>query len=100
MPELTPETIPTDQPVLVTGATGYVAGRLVERLLAQGVAVHASVRDPDNADLEFTDGERFTEADWNRTSSPSTRRSCLARESVPLQHRSRSTSFGTSPTAP
>lgn len=35
-------------PVMVTGATGYVAGWLVERLLAQGVTVHAPVRNPDN----------------------------------------------------
>lgn len=37
-------------PVLVTGATGYVAGRLVERLLQDGLTVHAAVRDPDNAE--------------------------------------------------
>ena len=42
MPDLT---IPTDAPVLVTGATGYVAGRLVERLLQAGLTVHATVRD-------------------------------------------------------
>ena len=38
--------IDTSRPVLVTGATGYVAGRLVERLLAEGLTVHAAVRDP------------------------------------------------------
>lgn len=32
--------------VLVTGATGYVAGGLVERLLKAGSIVHAAVRDP------------------------------------------------------
>ena len=37
-------------PVLVTGATGYVAGWLVRRLLEDGLTVHAAVRDPDNAD--------------------------------------------------
>lgn len=35
-------------PVLVTGATGYVAGWLVKRLLDEGLTVHAAVRDPEN----------------------------------------------------
>lgn len=35
------------KPVLVTGATGYVAGRIVERLLKEGITVHAAVRNPD-----------------------------------------------------
>lgn len=38
------------KPVLVTGATGYVAGWLVKRLLDDGLTVHAAVRDPDNTD--------------------------------------------------
>jgi len=38
------------KPVLVTGATGYVAGRLVEKLLSEGITVHAAVRDPENKD--------------------------------------------------
>ncbi len=33
-------------PILVTGATGYVAGRLVKLLLEKGHTVHAAVRDP------------------------------------------------------
>ncbi|WP_417424910.1 NAD-dependent epimerase/dehydratase family protein [Hoeflea sp.] len=36
----------TDRPVLVTGATGFVAGWLVKRLLEEGFVVHAAVRDP------------------------------------------------------
>ncbi|MBA84664.1 NAD-dependent epimerase/dehydratase family protein [Thalassobius sp. S69A] len=36
-------------PVMVTGATGYVAGWLVKRLLEQGLTVHAPVRDPQGA---------------------------------------------------
>lgn len=33
---------------MVTGATGYVAGWIVKRLLAEGLTVHAPVRDPEN----------------------------------------------------
>jgi len=40
--------IDKSKPVLVTGATGYVAGWVVQRLLAEGITVHAAVRDPDN----------------------------------------------------
>lgn len=35
-------------PVCVTGATGYVAGWIVKRLLDEGFTVHAAVRQPDN----------------------------------------------------
>ncbi len=38
--------IDTSRPVLVTGASGYVAGWLVQRLLEEGLTVHAAVRDP------------------------------------------------------
>ncbi len=38
----------TSTPVLVTGATGYVAGWLVKRLLEEGFTVHGAVRDPDD----------------------------------------------------
>jgi len=37
--------IPTDEPVLVTGATGYLAGVLIRDLLHAGVEVHGTVRD-------------------------------------------------------
>ncbi|NBC83025.1 MAG: NAD-dependent epimerase/dehydratase family protein [Bacteroidetes bacterium] len=36
------------KPVLVTGATGYVAGWLVKKLLDEGITVHAAVRNPDD----------------------------------------------------
>lgn len=35
-------------PVLVTGATGYIAGWVIKRLLDDGYTVHAAVRDPEN----------------------------------------------------
>ena len=38
----------TSAPVLVTGATGYVAGWIVKELLERGATVHAAVRDPSN----------------------------------------------------
>ncbi len=34
------------KPVLVTGATGYIGGRLIPQLLARGYAVRCMVRDP------------------------------------------------------
>ncbi|HPF49962.1 MAG TPA: NAD-dependent epimerase/dehydratase family protein [Draconibacterium sp.] len=42
------KTIDKTKPVLVTGATGYVAGWLVKKLLEEGITVHAAVRDPGN----------------------------------------------------
>lgn len=39
--------IDKSKPVLVTGATGYVAGWLVKKLLEEGFTVHAAVRNPD-----------------------------------------------------
>jgi len=44
------------QPVLVTGATGYLAGWIVKRLLQEGLTVHATVRDPsDKEKLKYLD---------------------------------------------
>lgn len=40
-------TIDNTKPVMVTGATGYVAGWLVKQLLEEGLTVHAAVRDPE-----------------------------------------------------
>lgn len=40
--------IDKSKPVMVTGATGYVAGWLVKSLLEEGLTVHAAVRNPDN----------------------------------------------------
>jgi nucleoside-diphosphate-sugar epimerase len=53
---MTPPTHDTSAPVLVTGATGYVAGWIVARLLGRGFTVHAAVRDPSNRDkLRYLD---------------------------------------------
>jgi len=40
--------VDTKSAVMVTGATGYVAGWLVKKLLDEGFTVHAPVRDPHN----------------------------------------------------
>lgn len=40
--------IDTSAPILVTGATGYVAGWIIKDLLDAGATVHAAVRDPGN----------------------------------------------------
>jgi dihydroflavonol-4-reductase len=36
------------KPVMVTGATGYVAGWIVKKLLDEGLTVHAAIRNPEN----------------------------------------------------
>ncbi len=43
-------TIDRSKPVLVTGGNGYIASWLVKYLLDDGLDVHATVRDPNNAD--------------------------------------------------
>ncbi|MDD7911062.1 NAD-dependent epimerase/dehydratase family protein [Pseudovibrio exalbescens] len=40
--------VDTSAPILVTGASGYVAGWIVKSLLEAGATVHACVRDPGN----------------------------------------------------
>ena len=48
-PDLTGIDVDTSAPVLVTGATGYVAGWVVKGLLDAGATVHAAVRHPEDA---------------------------------------------------
>ena len=43
-------TIDKSKPVLVTGATGYIAGVLIKELLEVGLTVHATVRDASKKD--------------------------------------------------
>lgn len=40
--------IDKQKPVMVTGATGYLAGWLIKELLENGIDVHAAVRNPEN----------------------------------------------------
>lgn len=47
-PDLAGVDVDTSAPVLVTGATGYVAGWIVKGLLDAGATVHAAVRHPDD----------------------------------------------------
>lgn len=48
--------IDKSMPVMVSGATGYVAGWLVKRLLEEGLTVHAPVRNPGDASkLKYLD---------------------------------------------
>jgi NmrA-like family len=44
------EKLATPATVCVSGGTGYIAGAIIKRLLAMGMTVHATVRDPDNKD--------------------------------------------------
>ena len=41
--------IDKNKPVMVTGGSGYIASWIIKYLLEDGVDVHATVRDPDNA---------------------------------------------------
>ena len=50
MPSTKKLTIDTSKPVLVTGATGFVAGVLIRELLEKGLTVHGTVRDPSKID--------------------------------------------------
>ena len=42
------QTIDKTKPVLVTGASGYIANWIILDLLQAGYTVHGTVRDPDN----------------------------------------------------
>ncbi len=63
----------TDKPILVTGATGYVGGRLIPCLLDRGYAVRALVRDPASMtgqcwsrQVEILKGDLLSPADLKR----------------------------------
>jgi nucleoside-diphosphate-sugar epimerase len=52
-----------DAPVLVTGATGFVAAWIVKKLLEEGFTVHAAVRNPDNEEKVAHLNEMAAEAE-------------------------------------
>jgi dihydroflavonol-4-reductase len=48
------KTIDRTKPVFISGATGYVAGWIVKKLLEEGFSVHAAVRNPnDSSKLQY-----------------------------------------------
>jgi 2-alkyl-3-oxoalkanoate reductase len=51
------------QPILLTGITGFIAGHLAERLLAEGISVRGTARRPDAAEWLAAQGARIVEAD-------------------------------------
>ena len=51
------------QPVLLTGITGFIAGHLAERLLAGGVHVRGTARRPDAAEWLAAQGAQIVAAD-------------------------------------
>jgi dihydroflavonol-4-reductase len=51
----------TSAPILVTGATGYIASWVIQKLLEQGYTVHATVRDL-NKKQSFAHLEKIAQA--------------------------------------
>jgi nucleoside-diphosphate-sugar epimerase len=51
------------QPVLLTGISGFIAGHLAERLLAEGVPVRGTARRPDAAEWLAAQGAQIVQAD-------------------------------------
>ncbi len=61
-PASTPATQAIQQPVLLTGLTGFIAGHLAERLLAEGIPVCGTARRPDAAEWLAAQGAQIIEA--------------------------------------
>ena len=56
-----------DAPIVVTGATGYVGGRLIPRLLAAGYSVRCVARRPEElSDRLWKDQVEIVQADLSR----------------------------------
>jgi len=53
----------TSLPILLTGITGFIAGHLTERLLAEGISVRGTARRPDAAEWLAAQGAEIVQAD-------------------------------------
>jgi uncharacterized protein YbjT (DUF2867 family)/uncharacterized protein YndB with AHSA1/START domain len=69
---------PPGRPVLVTGATGYIGGRLVPRLLEAGHRVRCLAREPRKLDGRPWAGEARVEVVAGDTADPASLRRALA----------------------
>jgi uncharacterized protein YbjT (DUF2867 family) len=68
--------------ILVTGATGYIGGRLVPRLLEKGYFVRCLARQPDNLKGRNWNGAEIVRGtSWSRKASP---RPCGASTSLTI----------------
>jgi uncharacterized protein YbjT (DUF2867 family) len=63
---------PDDRPVLVTGATGYVGGRLVPRLLEKGLRVRCLARSPEKLHARSWSGHPLLEIAQGDLQEPAT----------------------------
>jgi nucleoside-diphosphate-sugar epimerase len=63
LPASTPATQAVQHPVLLTGITGFIAGHLAERLLAEDIPVRGTARRPDAAEWLAAQGAQIIQAD-------------------------------------
>ena len=63
LPVSTPASRAVQQPVLITGVTGFIASHLAERLLAAGIPVRGTARRPDAADWLSAQDAQVVQAD-------------------------------------
>ena len=62
LPASTPATQAVQQPILLTGITGFIAGHLAERLLGEGISVRGTARRPDAAEWLAVRGAQIVAA--------------------------------------
>ena len=63
LPASTPALQAVQNPVLVTGITGFIAGHLAERLLVEGISVRGTARRPGAAEWLAAQGAQVVQAD-------------------------------------